>query len=308
MANFNPPFSTSADHRFPTSDERQLGFPCGAADQELFNGMFYRIEAELGEVINYAGIEQTDDRMTLLREAIVALIDAATGGGDPSIYLLMAQARARLPIYPEVLNTDGRIVVTSPAPGTVRLPGGVTFQHRGIYPVTTGQEDFATTASKIYHLRWTPADGYLLRDLADPIYNPTAVAETSTIFDSGHDDMLIARIVTNSSNVATITNLSNKDRLIANGESGNLLPTIFEDNKAPNQLTGPEGQIVNLNWARKPNAYMTGFTDVTVQSGTSGTTMEANVVVQSLSRYQVKLIYQRTATPGGGFLAYSAFA
>lgn len=225
MANFNPPFSTLADKRVPTSDERQNGFPCGPADQQLFNGMFHRIEAEIGAVIDQAGITQTDERHTLLREAIEALINAATGGGDPAQYLLINQARARLPIYPDVQNVDGRIVPTMPVAGTIRLPGGVNFLHRGIFPVTTAQTDFATTASKIYHLRWTPADGFQLKDLADPVYNPGGLAETDVSFDTGYDNMLIARVVTNSGNVATITALRNNDRILTeitnNGEITN---------------------------------------------------------------------------------------
>lgn len=212
MANFNPAFSTSADFRMPTSDERQNGFPCGPADRELFNGLFHRIEAELGNVIVAAGITPSDDSFTQVLEAIEAIISTATGG-NPAGYILMDQARARLPIYPDVQNADGRINITSPANGSIRVPGGVTFQHRGIFPVTTAQTDFPTVASKIYHLRWNPTDGFTLRDLADVTYNPSTLNETNEAFDSGFDDMLVARIVTNASNVPTITNLANKDRL-----------------------------------------------------------------------------------------------
>jgi hypothetical protein len=214
MANFDTPFSTSADFRFPTSDERQNGFACGPADRGLFNGLFHRIEAELREVINYAGLSGTDEDLTQLRQAIVALILAETGGGDPASYLLLSQARTRLPIFPEVQNADGRIVVTSPATGTVRVPGGVSFLHRGIFPVTTSQTDFATTASKTYHLRWNPTDGFALKDLADTGYNPSGYIDGNPLLDSTYDDMLVARVITNASNIATITNLVNRARIL----------------------------------------------------------------------------------------------
>lgn len=288
MAKFDPPFSNSADFRFPTNDEQNQGFPCGPADREMFNGLFHRIEAEIGEVISYAGLTGDNADLTQLRQAIVDLIDAATGGGDPTIYLLMAQARARLPIYPEVLNTDGKIVVTSPATGTVRLPGGVSFQHRGIWPVTTVQTDFETVASKTYHLRWNPTDGFTLKDLSNAVYNPGALAEIDRSFDSGYDDMLIARIITNSSNLATITNLSNKPELWAQGEEvgamGGLTQDIIEDNIRPSQIT--KYQAVDINFARTPIAYLTAVNDVNT-ANTPGLNVEKNLGVRALSRYRV---------------------
>jgi hypothetical protein len=240
MAKFDPPFSNTADKRFPTSDERESGFPCGPADQLLFNGLFHRLEAEIGEVINHAGIIQTDDRFTQLREAIEQLISAATGGGDPSQYLLLSQAATRLPIFPEVQNTDGVIAVTSPSAGTVRIPGGVTFLHRGIVPVTTIQEDFATVANKIYHLRWDPTNEFRLIETGDAVYNPGSLAETNLAFDTKYDDMLVSRVITNAANVATITNLANKTRLAVEGNNGGAMTTLFGKN-------GSE-RLAQLSW------------------------------------------------------------
>ncbi|MCY0154228.1 hypothetical protein OEG86_20590 [Hoeflea alexandrii] len=86
---------------------------------------------------------------------------------------------------------------------------------------------------------------FSLEDLADTGYNPTVAAETNSAFDSTYDDMLVARVVTNSSNVATITNLVNKDRLFATEiVSG-----------APS--TGPSGSFTlsltkTIDWARAP--------------------------------------------------------
>jgi len=126
--------------------------------------------------------------------------------------LLMSQAMARLPIYPEIVSTDGRINLTAPVTGTVRVPGGVNLLHRGINLVTTAETDFNTIASRTYHLRWNPTDGFVLKYLLDGVYNPTTLAETDPTFDSTFDDMLVARIITNASNVATITSLANLNR------------------------------------------------------------------------------------------------
>lgn len=287
MANFSPPFSSNADKRYPTSDERQNGFECGPADQQLFNGMYHRIEAELLAVIQSAGITPSDDSLTQVRDAIQALIDAATGGGDPSIYLLLSQARARLPIFPDVLTTDGRITVVTAGADTARVPGGVTFLHRGIFPVTTDQTDFPFVANKTYHIRWNPTNGLVMRDLADPVYNPTTAPEASTIFDSGFDDMLIARVITNSANVPTITNLANKARLIneqvANGSGEIFTYGAYRDGvRFTNSF--------QLNWARYPFAIVTGTAR---QSGAPVLQGGANVIERStVNRYGVTALVQ----------------
>ncbi|RIY00225.1 hypothetical protein D3218_13145 [Aureimonas flava] len=240
--------------RFPTSDERQDGFDCGPADRELFDGLFHRIEAEIGEVIKYAGIEQTDTDLTQLRKAIQAIISTALPSDDgeeidPTQFVLMAQARARLPIFPEINTSDGRITIVAAGTGTVRLPGGVTFTHRGIYPISTTQQDFPTAPSKVYHLRWTPGENFQLRDLSDTtVYNPGSLPETSPAFDSKYDDMLIARVITNSSNIATITPLANKNVL-----AGEFFNEFTFPQLRPGAVSDPIlASAIDINWARTP--------------------------------------------------------
>lgn len=284
MANFNPPFSNSADLRYPTSDERSGGFECGPADRELFNGLFHRLESEVGAVIDGAGIVQNDGDLTQLYQAIQALIDAATGGGDPSQFLLVAQARARLPIFPETQTADGRINVVTNGTGSIRVPGGVTFLHRGIFPVTTVQTDFATSISKTYHLRWNPTDGFQLMDLTDPAYNPTTAPESSPIFDSTYDNMLVSRIITNSSNLATITNLVNKDKIkfsyardyLVYGRPGSLgIPSV----------QAQVYETISYNFARTPMFVMNGYEESGGVPNVSGDADEGNIYPSSVSRY-----------------------
>lgn len=247
MADFQTPFSNTGSKRSPTAEEKLNGFPCGPADQTLFNGLFNRIEAEIGEVISHAGIVGSDADLTQLRQAIIALIQAETGGGDTSQFLLTSQAVARLPIFPEIQSADFKINVSSPAAGTVRVPAGVAFIHRGVVEITTIQTDFATTASSTYHVRWNPTDGYTLEDLADTVaYNPSSLAETDAGFDTAFDDMLIARVITNASNVATITNLANTQRLDQQSE---FEETLSNSNKLWLPLAATS---VTLDWARTP--------------------------------------------------------
>lgn len=304
MADFSTPFGSDGERRFPDSVETSLGFPCGPADQTLFNGMFYRIEAELGSVIAEAGIEGTNTRQTLLKEAILALIEAATGGGDPTNYLLISQARSRLPIFPEILNVDGRIVVTAPATGTVRLPGGVDILHRGIFVVTTEQTDFNTDASKTYHLRWNPTDGFQLKDVAGSTYNPTTLAETNPAFDSKYDDLLIARVVTNSSNIATITNLANKNRLLLTGE----MSVPFQEHELVSPSNIQNFAPVATNWGRTPRARMTAGTNLTTAVPGLSVPPEINMGARAVDRYRIGVYWQSQSTPGTSWIAYEAEA
>lgn len=206
---------------------------------------------ELVHLIEYAGLAASDVDLQQVRKAIQALIAAATGGGDVDQYIQMTQARGRLPIFPEILTADGRMNVSSPGAGTILVPPAVSFQHRGVYPISTSDypepdRTFATAANKTYHCRWTYGAGFELKDVTDPAYNPTGLPEGNAAFDSTYDDMLIARVVVNGSNVATITNLANQPRL-------RLLvsKTTTEVTAAPTAAAA-----FTCNFARTPRAYL----------------------------------------------------
>jgi len=213
-------------------------------------------QREIDHVISFFGLTPANTDLQQLRKAIEAAIAAATGGGDTSQFLLVSQAQARLPIFPEIQSADGKMNVTSPSAGTVQVPTLVAFQHRGIYPVSTSDyiEDdrtFTTLANKTYHLRWNPVDGFSLEDLADSGYNPSVLAESNVAFDSTYDDMLIARIVTSAGNVATITNLANKARLESE-QTASGAGTVGATASASYSNT------FTVNWARTPFAIVTG--------------------------------------------------
>lgn len=284
MADFDPPFGESADKRMPTPDEQANGFACGPADRRLFDGMFNRIEAEIGNVISAAGLTQTNGDLTQLRQAINLLIAAATGGGSTADYVLMSQSRVRLPIYPEIKSADGRINISSPAAGTVRVPSGVVVQHRGIFQFTTVQTDFSTVASKTYHLRWDTTSGFSLKDLSNGTYNPSTLVETDVSFDSNYDDMLVARIVTNASNVATITNLVNLPFIRA---EGNAVYSGSPLTRTPNGSVVAAIPIDTLNWSRRPNMHYFHPTVGATSTGASrGIDGHANFISDiSMNRY-----------------------
>jgi hypothetical protein len=203
-------------------------------------------QREIMAVISAAGLTASNADLTQLLQAINHLIAAATGGaGDPN-YVLMTQARVRLPIYPEILTSDGRLPIASPGSGLVRIPAGYNFLHRGIFNVTTTLIDLVTLANKTYHLRWNPTDGFALKDLSDVAYNPGALPEENASFDSGYDNMLVARVVTNASNVPTILSLVNLNRLLSS-------QGIVAINYTGSGGIEPRGDIIApLNWARTP--------------------------------------------------------
>jgi len=171
---------------------------------------------------------------------------AVTPEGLGSLFNLLLN----MPIFPEVIGGDGTFTVTNPSAGTVRIAAGTQWTHRGAFTYTSTLTDLATLANKTYHLRWTPVGGFALYDLADGGYNPSALAETNSAFDTTYDNMLVARVVTSAGNVATITALVNRNRLYAA-----ILNTKTET-RASDAATGglwamqQTGTV--LNWARTP--------------------------------------------------------
>lgn len=248
MPDFDPSFADNGTKTAPTPTELDQGFQCGPASKELFNYLFNLSQGQVEVVATNAGIASlSDGDKTVLYRAINALIAAAVGGGSPTDFVLLSQATGRMPIYPDVITSDGRMSITVPAAGTVRVPAGVSFVHRGLAYYTTVQEDLATLASNTYHLRWNPTDGFTLNNLADSGYNPSTLAEDDPAFDTTYDDMLVARAVVNSSNVPTVTNLSNMARLTAK-------PIIIgADIKRSSQQGTNYLFDQTLNWARTPS-------------------------------------------------------
>ena len=248
-------------------------------------------QREIVAVITAAGLTPSKADLTQLKQAIDALIAAATGGGDTSTYLLMAAARARLPIYPEIISADGTFNLSVPATGTVRIPAGIQVIHRGVFSDTTAEQDFVTAANKTYHLRKDWTTGWALKDVSDVAYNPSALAETDTGFDTGYDDMISHRVVTNASNIATITNLVNKDRYSLSGETAQLIDTPYQDNTLPSAISN--GRTITLNLARKPRAAVSAVNDFdTTRTGQT----EVNFGIRANSRYSALVWYQNNST------------
>jgi len=302
--------------RRPTANERLNGFECGPADRELFNWLHHAVQAELGHLIDYAGLTDNDADLQQVRKAIEALIASATGTGATSDYILMNQARSRLLFYPEVLNSaDGKINLTVPTGGQVRVVSGVSILHRGIHQMSTSDFDelsrtFSTAASKTYHVRMNMAPGaeaLSINDLADAAYNPFSEPESHPSFDSTYDDMLIARVVTDASNVATITPLVNLHNIdteadVHIGVQG-LGELAFENHTNPANMGNYH--TIELNWSRRPRPRLIAVNDFTTAHESDVTHPEYTIVdggngiensfgLYAAHRYSVRIWDQRT--------------
>jgi hypothetical protein len=188
------------------------------------------------------GLAATQNEVNAGTRNDVFVTPQTLAGYGPSLASLLTT----MPIYFNIDAGDGTLGVTSPSTGVVRVPAGKTFVQRGVLSVTTSQTDLNTSANLTYHLRWTRAGGFVLKNLADPAYNPTAAAETSAIFDTTVDDMLVARVVTSAGNVSTIVNLVNKAALFASYSK-----TTFEQQGGGTWVGLPE-LTGTVNWARTP--------------------------------------------------------
>lgn len=172
--------------------------------------------------------------------ARVATDRAVTPAGLGAVFDLLKNN----PVFPEV-DGSGRFSVTA-LTGAVRVAAGTSWTMRGAFRFTSSQVDLPTVASKTYHLRWTEAAGFALYDLSSGAYNPSAVPETDPSFDSTFDDMLVARVVTSSGNVATVTGLLNKNRLLAS------ISLSGTSRSAPGQNGALWDYSTTYDWARTP--------------------------------------------------------
>ena len=287
---FSPPWGTTGEREAPDAGTQSLGYTCGALPLGITNEKLYRFEVELKSVLDAAATTNdsatTDNVLRAIRGLIAeAIPDAAATGGFKSA----AQLRATLPHYPNVTTGGGKLTVTSPSDGTVRLAGGGSFVHRGVEAITTVETDFATDPTKTYHLRWRPDTGFSLFDLADVAYNATAAAETNAAFDTTMDDMLIARVVTSSSNVANVTELVNLDRHGFTASQEGTNPRNVGQNGAAFEFD------FAWNWGRRPIVH--DFTPTRI--GNNGEARDKDRAIYRKGEYKGEVIGRPEVTRYG---------
>lgn len=247
---------------------------------------------EVVNVIKAAGLTPDESDLSQLLQAIKLI--AAGAGAVTAVF-------AFNPVYPDVLSNGGVMSVAA-SNGQVTLATGQQWVHRGgvLYDsssLSAAARTLATVPSKTYHMRWRYNGGaptLALYDLADGIYNPGAKPETHADFDTGYDDMLIARVVTNAANTPTVTALLNRSRLL-----GEVL-SEGEVTEGPASNTAERTAALAWNWSRKPQVgiYPTAI-DTAPRLG--GGTFAASDVhdhdlvidVQNPSRYGASVRFKR---------------
>lgn len=129
------------------------------------------------------GSGQDPDDLTQLLQSI----QAATAGF------------ALLPVPAQVEGNGGRLQMDGAGTGDRVVSAGQTITWRGhkayaINDYTVGERTVNVPAGT-HHLRWSPGGGFALESLADGGYNPSALGEESSVFDSAFDDVLLGRFV-----------------------------------------------------------------------------------------------------------------
>lgn len=235
--------------------------------------------------------------------------DSGTGAWLVEPWALALAGLDRMPIYPEI-DTAGNVLAMTASTGQIVVDAGQRFRHRGhrvVYTTDTssGSRTFATAINKTYHLRWTWSAGAGTYSLVD--MTSASPAETDSSYDSTYDMMLIAKVVTNGSNVLTVTALKNAHRMQARGELLFSAVTWDGDLVAPSALTS--GTTTSLNWARRPQVALNMMTSISTKHGADTISVQQlNVGNWSRSRYSFFTTYQKTELPQSGYVGYEAHA
>lgn len=252
-------------------------------------------QREIVTVLTSVGLEPNENSVSQLNEAIDLKIDLATGGGENPLNDLLDLLRARLRIFPEILTANGTFNLSQPTGSSVRIPSGIDILHRGVFTLTTAQQDFSHVANKTYHLRYrfTGTPGWELVDTANSSYNPGGLPEGNVAFDTGYDDMVSHRIVTDASNVATITPLVNKHDLAlqvmiaaTNGTNLNTDSSMFDLAHAFNWARRPSSQSLTLAF-RNNNGNISDLDFCYRPAGATLSELLAGPPVLDVDRYRI---------------------
>lgn len=147
MADYSTPFATTGAKRLPSAEEISTGFPTGALDKALFNGLFFRLQSEINEVIKDAGLTPNNTVDTWLRDAIRKLINDAIeslpGGADDTV-LTNEQVQD---IIGGILRGAG--VVYNDAANTITINGTTIAFASGVETQTGTVADKAVTPASL---------------------------------------------------------------------------------------------------------------------------------------------------------------
>lgn len=177
MAAINLPFGASAARRPPTTGELASGFPCGEADQELFNWLGWYQTGQIGGAISNSGITPDDANADQLSVAIRSQslnYVAAVGGTANALTVTLTPAPASLsalvgvPIRLKIATTNtaaGTLSVNGLTATSITRPSGVTLQSGdllsgGIVTVVYDGTVFRALSLPNFGVTGTPLSGW----------------------------------------------------------------------------------------------------------------------------------------------------
>jgi hypothetical protein len=222
-------------------------------------------------------------------------------------YMREADFSAASTIFPEM--RPGGLVARTVSAGQIVVSASQSIIWKGFKTFsfdafTILQRTFSTSPNTTYHLRWYapgagfaspaisfPAGRLMLLSLADIAYNPSLIAEASGTFDTTPDSALLARVVTNGSNILTVTPLLNLPFLYSDSASfyDQTTPGAFDLISASFGFACTHNFFIN--WSRRPKIIAPighiGI-DITNSSFAPGYIMNGSsnvVTLASISRY-----------------------
>lgn len=260
---------------------------------------FNTIQRELAAIIQKFGgvLDPNNDRQLLDTINRITLVRA-----DPRVK--GARPVGKIPYYPDILTPSATLAMSVQGDNSLCINPEQFFIWRGVWKINTSDYNlasrtFAFVANATYHLRWRASVGFELKNLQDAHYNPGALLETHTAFDTTYDDVLLARIITSDTNVPTITLLKNQHMLRTVWHSDDIPCWVgLQTNQVYHQT--PAQAIYALNWGRCPITHFFGMSGFNL--GSQSRTAQASNrhgFGTTATRYTVSLYNAVTAMNAG---------
>jgi len=145
MAKFTPPFAYDGTRRATTSDEQEYGIPCGPFDRPMWHGLFYNLQAELGNLITASGQSDSSSDLQQVSKAVLSgklNYAAAAGTANALTASLTPALEAYTPglvlhILTSATNTGtATITINDLPPVAIKRLGGAALQS-GDLPANT---------------------------------------------------------------------------------------------------------------------------------------------------------------------------
>lgn len=123
MVDYSPPFANAATRREPTAGELSGGFPCGPADQDLFNWLVWANQSEIGNAIGASGQTPSNSDMTQLLVALSRGIYLGGVGGTANALTATVPGSVTIPALLEGMTFSFKAALNNTAGATLNITG-----------------------------------------------------------------------------------------------------------------------------------------------------------------------------------------